>query len=154
MSERVVAPVERFHHDEAAPACRVRDRLGLALVRRERLLAEDVLLRGDRAERPLGVEGVRKRVVDRVDVRIGEQRLVALGDLGDAVLARILGGPRGVARCDRDDLDVVHLARRLEERERRDPRRAEHADSDLPTRHVAPPASSGAERDTDRVRNQ
>ena len=43
-------------------------------VRGDRLLAQDVLARLQRADAPLGVQAVGQRVVDRVDLRIGDQR--------------------------------------------------------------------------------
>ena len=56
------------------------DAVDLVQGQRQRLLAEHVLAGLGGPHRPLGVQVVRQRNVDRVDVRVGEQRLVA----GDA----------------------------------------------------------------------
>jgi len=73
---RMEAVHERLHpHDAALDA--VLDRVArLVGGPRRRLLAEDVLARVRRALRPLGVQVVRQRDVDRVDVVGGEQLLV------------------------------------------------------------------------------
>src|SRR5262249_5226584 len=73
--QRVVPVVERLHHDQPAGLGGVRDLPGLAGVGGHRLLAQHVLTGGDRGERPLRVQRVRQRDVDRVDLRI-------LDDLG------------------------------------------------------------------------
>ena len=65
----------------------------------KRLLAQHMLAGFGRLDRPFGVAGMRRRDVDRVDSRIGEQGIVAVEDararkgLGEAGLA-------GIARAD------------------------------------------------------
>src|SRR5207249_565575 len=81
----------------------------------ERLLAEDRLAGFERRDRPLGVQAVRQRDVDRLDLRIGDELLVA----GDPARDIMLGGPapgaRTVATPDRDGDAVARLAERREE---------------------------------------
>ena len=59
---------------------------------RERLLAQDVLAGAGGGDRPLGVEVVRQRDVDGVDVRVGEERLVRAVGPRDAELVGDRGG--------------------------------------------------------------
>ena len=72
----VVAIVHGLHHDQAAGRGGVRHLRRLVRVGRERLLAQHVLPGGDRLQRPRPVLRVRQRVVDGVDVRVGQQFLV------------------------------------------------------------------------------
>ena len=53
------------------------DRHGLGVVHGERLLAEDVLAGFGGFDGPLGVHRMRRGDVDRLHVRVGEQRFVA-----------------------------------------------------------------------------
>jgi hypothetical protein len=69
----VEAVHERLHPHDAARGAVVDHGGRLGRVERRRLLAQDVLARVGRPRRPLGVEVVRERNVDRVDVRVGEQ---------------------------------------------------------------------------------
>jgi hypothetical protein len=76
------------------------------------------------------VQPVGERVVDRVDVRIGEQVLVGVVDGRDLVLGRELLGPATVTRRDRDHGRLVgQLTRRLHHRDRRDAGGTEDSDS-------------------------
>ena len=70
---RVVAVHERLAQQSAAPLGGVECRIHLLGVARERLLAEHVLAGLERFDRPLGVQRVRQRDVDRLDLGIGEQ---------------------------------------------------------------------------------
>ena len=54
-----------------------------------RLFAEDVLAGFGGAHGPLGVHGVGQRVVDDVDVGVGEQRFVAAEGFGNALLGGV-----------------------------------------------------------------
>ena len=104
--ERVVAVVERLHHHEPGAIGDRRDLLGLGGVAGERLLAQHVLARFERGDRPLRVQAVGQRVVDRVDVGIGEEVGVGVEHPRDAVLGRERVGPRAITRGDADDLDL------------------------------------------------
>jgi len=79
----------------ARPVARRDEGVDLRGAQRDRLLGQHVLAGLERLQRPFDVGVVGQRVVDRVDLRIGEQRLVAVGD------------PRPVARRE-----AVRLARR------------------------------------------
>ena len=104
LRERVVPVVERLHHDEAGARRDRGDGFGLLGVRGERLLAQHVLAGFERGDRPLRVQPVGQRVVDRVDVGIGDERGVGVVHRRDAVLRRERVGAAAIARRDRDDL--------------------------------------------------
>ena len=112
---RIVAPHERLHAEEPLCLGHVEDGRDGERIRAHRLLAEHVLAGLERADRPLAVQPVRQRDVDRVDRRVGEQRLVAAVGGRDAVLARVRVGPRLVARCHRGHLDLVALGGALDD---------------------------------------
>ena len=76
------------------------------------------------------MEPVGQRVVDRVDVRVVDQRLVAVDDAGDAALGRVGLGPPTVARGDGGDLDLVDARGRLHEGLVGDAGSAERADAE------------------------
>ena len=63
----VVAPVERLHHDDVARPGGIGDAASVGGVGGERLLAQHVLARPDRGDRPLAVERRRRADVHRVD---------------------------------------------------------------------------------------
>src|SRR5581483_5113398 len=110
---RRVAVHERFRDEQPGLLGRVEHGLRLLRVGGQRLLAEHVLAGLERPDRPLAVERVRQRDVDRLDVRILEQRLVrAVGAL-DPPLARECLRPPPLAARDRDQVD---LRRRLRSR--------------------------------------
>jgi hypothetical protein len=98
------------------PLGRVVGLIHLAGMTRVRLLADHVLAGGQRAHRPLVVERVRERDVDRVDAAVAEQRVVRRVRGCDAVLVRIrlCAGP--VPRTDRDDLERRVVCPRTEDR--------------------------------------
>jgi hypothetical protein len=91
---RVVAVHERLRQHAPCPLRRVEGALGVRRPRRERLLAEHVLPRLERPHRPLDVERVRERDVDRVHLVVGQERLVAPVRAVDGVLARPRLGAR------------------------------------------------------------
>src|SRR5205823_14556728 len=64
--------------------------------------AEDVLAGFGRPDRPLGMERVRERVVDRVDVRRGQHGVVAAGPLGAELRRRGARPTRVAAPYDRE----------------------------------------------------
>ena len=113
---RVEAVHERLHQQHARVAAGGdASRSASAAVMRQRLLAQDVLAGPGGGDRPLGVEVVRQRDVDGVDVRVGEQRLVR------AVGARDPQGRGGVAGRGRPSRDAIattsHRVRALDARD-------------------------------------
>src|SRR6266571_9300972 len=95
----------------------------------ERLLAEDVLAGLQSPDRPVGVQRVRQRDVDDLDVLVVEQCLVAAVRALDAVLAGIRLGAPLVATRDGDDVGALALRCAAEDRVV-DPRRREQAPAD------------------------
>src|SRR5947207_2541591 len=96
----------------------------------ERLLAQDRLARLERGDRPLGVQAVGQRDVDRLYPEVGDDLLVAEDTASDAVLGGPAPGARLVAACDRDREAVARLAERREEGALGDTCRAEDAPAD------------------------
>src|SRR5207302_885169 len=74
---RRVPPHERLHQQAACVFGGVEGVLGIGGGSRERLLAQHVLARLERADRPRHVERVRQRDVDGLNARVLEERLVA-----------------------------------------------------------------------------
>ncbi len=128
--ERVVAVVERLHHHEPGAVGDRGHLFGLGGVVGEGLLAEHVLARLERGDRPLRVQTVGQRVVDGVDVGIGEQVGVGVEDARDAVLGGVGVGAAAVTRGDRDHLGILRVAGGLDDRGGRDARGAEDSDAD------------------------
>jgi hypothetical protein len=127
MGLEVVPVHEPLHEDEPlllGDVERPLDRLDAAV---ERLLAEDVLAVQERADAPVRMERVRQRDVDRVDVPVGEQRLVGAVRPLDSVLARVRVRARLLPARDRDDVDGVRVGRAPEDRPV-DPSRREEAE--------------------------
>ena len=110
--ERVVPVVERLHHDEAGARRNGGNLLGFVRVRGERLLAQHVLACLERGDRPLRVEPVGQRVVDRVDLGIGEERGVRVVHRRNSVLRRELIGSGAVAGRQRSYFGLGVRARR------------------------------------------
>ena len=103
----MVAVHERLHQEAVGRLGRVEGALDLLRVAVERLLAEHVLARLECPDRPLDVERVRQRDVDRIHARVREQGVVGALRALDPVLGRV-GLPRfarGPAR-DRHGVDV------------------------------------------------
>ncbi len=108
----VVPVVERLHHHQIGRR-RLRGHvLGLRGVRGERLLAQNVLARGQRTLGPLGVEPIGQRVVDRVDLRIGDQILVASWTFGMPCSAANASARAAVPRRPRPRRPGSHRAGR------------------------------------------
>ena len=126
--ERVVPVVERLHHDEPSTRRDRGDLLGFLRVRGERLLAQHVLAGLERGDGPFGVEPVGERVVDRVELGIGEERGVRVVHLRDAVLGRERVGAAAVSGRYGSDDGFVAIAGGLDRGRRRDAGRAEDAD--------------------------
>ena len=101
MPLRVITHHERLYHATPAAVARRDDRLRLYRVQRDRLLAQHVLARLECPDRPFDVQVIGQRVIDRIDVRVVEQRLVAAETVRDAKLRRDQRRPVGIARCDR-----------------------------------------------------
>ena len=78
-------------------------------VQADRLFAEHVLACLGGAHGPRHVQVIGQRIVDRVDLRIGQHLLVGAVGFGNAEFARRRFGPRRVAR--RDARDLAALAR-------------------------------------------
>ena len=104
---RMEAHHERFGDQHLA---RRRAQLRRLLRRqRDRLFAQHVLARGRGLQRERHVQVIGQRIVDRLDLGIGEQRFVRAVGLGNA---ERVGGVRGaglVARGDRPDLEQAAL---------------------------------------------
>ena len=90
---RVVADHEGFADELAGLALHRDQRLGLAGVQRDRLLAQHVLAGARGARGPLDVHVVGQRVVDDVDLGIGQQLLVAAIGLRDPEATARRPGP-------------------------------------------------------------
>jgi hypothetical protein len=90
-----------------------------------------VLAGRERVERPLDVERVRQRDVDRVDVRIGEQRLIAPVRPLDAARVGVRPRTLAVAARDRERLDAVDEPQAREDLVV-DPRGRQQAEADGP----------------------
>ena len=128
MCQRVIAIVKRLHHDQPGAPGDGGNLLCLRSVRRERLLAQHVLAGIECSDRPSPVQPVRQRVVDSVDVRILDQRGVAVVDFGDVMLRRECRRAIRISRRDRNDFGFVDRARRPHDRWWSDLRRTEDAD--------------------------
>ena len=103
-------------------------RPGLVGVGREGLLAQHVLARLDGGDRPVAVQPVGERVVDGVDVRVGDHGGVGVQDPGDAVLAGEGLGPGAVAGRHGGDHGAAGPPGRLYQSDGGDPGRPQDAD--------------------------
>ena len=113
--------------DVSAAAVPRRDQLVDALDgHAQRLLAEHVLAGLERTHRPRHVQRVRQRHVDRVDVRIGQQVVVACVTPWDAELLRDRAGLLLVAGRDGQQRRAGGLVHRRNHPLRGDVRRTEH----------------------------
>ncbi len=80
------------------------DLTGLIRIESDGLLAQHMLSGSEGLDGQGRVQVVRERVVDRVDIRVGEQRLVRSVGLGDSEGRGGLPGPGLVPGRERDDL--------------------------------------------------
>ncbi len=126
--KRVIAIVERFEENQAALSCRCHHLLGFGRVGGEGLLAEHVLALLERLESPLGVKTRGQRIVDRVDIRIADQRCIAGIDLRDAVLLGESAGAFRVARRNRHHFGTLRASGRLDQGVRGNLGRAQHTE--------------------------
>ena len=105
LNERVASVVERHRVDDARLRGLIEELLRLGRGHRQRLVRHDVLALRDRRGVDRVVQVVRRRVVDDLDVRIVQQRLVAPVGLRNAERFG-LGRRRSlVAARDADDVD-------------------------------------------------
>jgi hypothetical protein len=125
--QRVVGVVEPLHQRHPRRGRGVAHLPGLVRVARRRLLGEDVPARLHGGAVPRPVQRVRQRVVDDLDLGIGDQLGVRPDDALDAVPRRERLGPGPVAGGDRDE-PVTRGPRGPDERELGDPGGAEDAD--------------------------
>ena len=70
----------------------------------DRLLAEHVLARLERADRPGNVQMVGQRIVNRLDLRVGQQRFVGAVGAGNPQLRR---PPRSARDCSREAMATI-----------------------------------------------
>ncbi len=68
---------EGFHRKHVVTVCGLEDRHGLGMVQGERLFAQDMFARLRGLDRPLGVHRMRRGDIDRLDVFVRQQGLVA-----------------------------------------------------------------------------
>ena len=96
---RVIAHHESFGDEDAVG--HGAQPLGILRVEAHRLFAEHVLagLRG--GQRQVDMQMVRQRIVDRVDLGVGQHLLVGAVGVRDAELVRRFARPHDIARCDR-----------------------------------------------------
>jgi hypothetical protein len=72
-------------------------RLCVGRTHRQRLFAQHVLAGGAGLDRPFGMQVIRQRDIHRLDVRVGQQRLVGAEMPGDAEFRRERRGLGGIA---------------------------------------------------------
>ena len=113
---------ERLEHGDAVGLRRRLDQVEFGERGHERLFAQDVLPGFGGLHRPLAVQGVGQRDVDGVDVRVGEQRLVAAVRCGDVPLLGVSLCLVQIAAGNGDQLAPLRLANRRNQRPV-DPRR-------------------------------
>ncbi len=124
----MVAVMEGLHHDAARLGGQFGDLAGFGGVGGERFFAQHVLTGGQRGAGPAAVQAVGQRVVDGIEVGIGDQRLVTFVHPGDAVFRGKSLCTCAVAGCYCGDDDLTVSLGRLDKRRRRDARRAQDAD--------------------------
>ncbi len=83
---RMVAVMEGLHGDEARAAGHLRHGFGLLGIRGKGLLAQNMFAAFECRDGPAPVQPVWQRVIDGVDLRIGDQSLIALIHTGYTVL--------------------------------------------------------------------
>ena len=118
-----------LHHDPVRLRGQVGDLAGFGGVGGEWLLAQHVLAGGQCGPGPPSVQAVGQWVVDRVEVRVGDQCVVVVVHPGDVVLGGKGSTARRVARRDRGHDDLAVFLCGVDERQRCDAGRTQNADS-------------------------
>ncbi len=113
---RVMAIHERLHEQTVVALGQVERRPHVGLAAAQRLLAQHVLARLQRPAGPLQVQRVGQRDVDGVDVRIGQQRLIAVVGALDPALRGVPLGPPSVTAGDGQHRGAARLRHALDER--------------------------------------
>ena len=124
----MVAVVECLHHDPVRLCCQLGDLTGFGGIGGERLFAQHVFTGGQCGPGPSAVQTVRQRVVDRVQVRVGDQFVVVVVYPGDVVFGGKGPTTRHIAGRHRGHHDFGVFLRGVDERQRGDARRTENAD--------------------------
>ncbi len=132
----VIEVVKAFHDAHLCRRRSVTDDPRLIGVAGEGFLGENVLARPDRGEIPRAVQGVGKRVVDRLDLVIGEDVGVAAENSLDSVPAGEVLGASAVPGRDSDE-PVSGDAGGPDDGEVRDPGGTKHTDADRGRGHCA-----------------
>ena len=135
---RVRAHHEGFLDVDAGTVARRQQRPRVGQVHAERLLAQHVLAGLGGLDRPGHVEMVGQGVVDRVDLGVGQERLVAVVAARDAQAVRHLAAAGRLARGQGHDLAARRPLQRWNDLLARDLGRAEHPEPQLA--HLASPA--------------
>ena len=129
LEHRMEPVMESLHQRPAVPRRCLHHPEGFAGVHCERLFAQYSLAGVEGGDGQVSMPVWGQGIVDEVDVRPRDERLVAFGDLRNGVLVRVSPCPPGVPRRDADDLAVRPLLHRLDQCKRRDFRRAENSDA-------------------------
>lgn len=124
----MVAIVEGFHHHSIGLRGQPGDLAGFGGVGGERLFTQHVFTGGQRGSGPLAVQPVWQRVVDGVEIRVGDQRGVVVVHPGDAVLGSESSGTRAIACGHRGDHDLGVVLGGFDQRHRCDRSGAQDAD--------------------------
>ena len=151
LDARVQAPHHALHQHAPGSLGGVERGLDVGRPARQRLLGERVLAGLEGADRPRDVERVGKRHVDRVDLRVVEQRLVGAVRTRDPVLGGKRLGTSEVARGDGDNLGALDGACGAHDRARRGGRR-EDAPAKGHAEIIAPRGGEAAGRGRQRSR--
>ncbi len=125
--QRMIAVVERLAENLPALPRRLRHPLSLDRIGRERLLAQHVLARSQRRNRPFAVQRIRQRIVDNVEAGIIDKIVVGRDHSRDPVSVGEFARPLRIARRDRDYFSLGHILRRLNQCVRRNPRRTKNS---------------------------
>ena len=126
--QRVVAVVESLDENPTGLHCCGGHLPGFFRIRGQWLLAEHVLSRAQRSDRPLGMKTVGEWNVDCIDFRILDQRVVRFVKPRYPLLLSEGAGSGRVACGHGNHADLRHRARRPDDGHRGDARSTEHSD--------------------------